>query len=67
MNDLLLDGYAHFINEHKDNPRIVGFFPHDSVGEPELTKKNYLKLKSLTNAKIIPVWQFTDSIDELDR
>lgn len=67
MNDLLLEGYARFINDYKDNPRILGFFPLDSVGEPELTKVNYLKLKSLTNAKIIPVWQFTDSLDELDR
>lgn len=67
MNDLLLEGYARFINEHKDNPRILGFFPLDSVGDPELTKVNYLKLKSLTNAKIFPVWQFTDSLNELDR
>lgn len=67
MNDLLLEGYARFINQHKDNPRILGFFPLDSVGDPVLTKENYMKLKSLTEAKIYPVWQFTDTMDELDQ
>jgi len=67
MNEMLLEGYASFINLHKDNPRILGFFPLDSVGDPTRTKINYKKLKQLTNAKIYPVWQFTDSMDELDR
>lgn len=67
LDSMILEGYARFINEHKNNHRIMGFFPLDCIGDPVQTKKNYKRLKELTDAKIYPVWQFTDSLDELDR
>ncbi|WP_158587601.1 hypothetical protein [Neobacillus notoginsengisoli] len=68
MEEFTLEGYARFINENKENNRILGFLPLDVVGDPKKTKENYLKLKELTpGATIYPVWQFTDSLDELDR
>lgn len=67
LNDMTLEGYAKFINQHKHLKRIIGFYPLDVVGDPIATKHNYLKLKSLTDAYIIPVWQFTDSLSELEK
>ncbi|USK62303.1 hypothetical protein [Peribacillus asahii] len=66
LNEMVLEGYAKFINEHKLNKRILGFFPLDVIGDGKATKENYQKLKALTDAHIIPVWQFTDSLEELD-
>ncbi|MEQ6376665.1 hypothetical protein RZN25_07465 [Bacillaceae bacterium S4-13-56] len=66
MEQLTLEGYAAFINQHKHNKRILGFFPLDVIGEPLKTKENYLKLKQLTNGKIYPVWQVTDSLESLE-
>ena len=67
LDDMMLEGYAQFINENKTNPRILGFFPFDCIGNPTKTRDNFSKLKKLTDAKIYPVWQFTDSLEELDR
>ncbi|MFC0273628.1 hypothetical protein ACFFIX_19740 [Metabacillus herbersteinensis] len=67
LEDMTLEGYAAFINKYKDHPRIFGFFPLDVIGDPIKTKENYKKLSALTNANIFPVWQFTDSISELDK
>lgn len=67
MEELILEGYAQFINEHKHNPRILGFFPLDRIGDPIATKKNYRRLKELTDANIYPVWQITDTLEELDQ
>lgn len=67
MDDLTLEGYAKFINDNKNNKRILGFLPLDVVGDPLKTKNNYRKLKEMTPGAIIfPVWQFTDSIEELE-
>lgn len=63
-----LEEYAAFINEHKDNARILGFFNLDKIGCPTTTKENFRKLKHLCpGANIIPVWQFTDSLDALQK
>jgi hypothetical protein len=67
MDELILEGYARFINEHKSNQRILGYFPLDRIGDPIATRRNYKRLKELTNANIFPVWQITDSLEELDR
>src|SRR5690606_27102812 len=66
-DELTLEGYASFINKLKNHPRIIGFFPFDVVGDPVKTKEYYYKLKRLTKGKIFPIWQCTDSLDELDR
>lgn len=66
--DMILHGYAEFINKNKDNERILGFFPLDVIGNPKRTRENYQKLKSLTgNANIIPVWQVSDTLEELEK
>ncbi|MED4400274.1 hypothetical protein [Metabacillus fastidiosus] len=66
--ELILQGYADFINKHKDNERILGFFPLDVIGNPERTRENYHKLKTLTgNANIIPVWQVSDTLEQLEQ
>ncbi|KZE67981.1 hypothetical protein AWM68_17570 [Fictibacillus phosphorivorans] len=66
LDDMVLEGYARFMNANKDNPRIIGFLPLDCIGNAEKTRENYTKLKALTDAKIYPVWQCTDSLGELD-
>jgi hypothetical protein len=66
-NDMTIEGYAKFINLYKDHPRILGFLPFDVVGDATKTRENYQKLKELTNGKIYPVWQITDSIAELEK
>ncbi|MEQ2529153.1 hypothetical protein WMO40_20990 [Bacillaceae bacterium CLA-AA-H227] len=65
LNSYYIEGYAQFINQNQDNCRIIGFFPFDVVGDPKKTKENYQLLKQQTNATIYPVWQFTDSLEEL--
>ncbi|MFT9494379.1 MULTISPECIES: hypothetical protein [Bacillota] len=68
LDEMVLEGYAKFINENMENPRILGFFPLDCVGNPEKTKNNYRKLVRLAPAATIyPVWQCTDSVEELNR
>lgn len=67
LTDKYIEGYAQFINRHKDNPRIIGFFPFDVVGDPQKTKENYELLKKRTDAKVYPVWQFTDTLNELEQ
>ncbi len=62
-----INGYADFINRHKHNTQILGFFPFDCIGDPQQTKWNYEILKSKTDANIFPVWQMTDSLDELQK
>lgn len=67
LDDFTLEGYATFINENMHNKRILGFLPLDVVGNPIKTQENYRKLKELApKATIFPVWQFTDSIKELE-
>ncbi|MEI2357865.1 hypothetical protein [Mesobacillus zeae] len=67
MNDFTIEGYAKFINENMDNKRILGFLPLDVVGNAYETRSNYNKLKSLVpEATVYPVWQFTDSLKELE-
>jgi quinol-cytochrome oxidoreductase complex cytochrome b subunit len=39
----------------------------DVIGDSEGTKENYKKLKGLTNTEIIPVWQISDSYEELQK
>jgi len=34
---MILKGYADFIYVNKNNPRIIGFFPLDVIGDPEAT------------------------------
>ncbi|MFD5853779.1 hypothetical protein ACFWGC_26965 [Cytobacillus pseudoceanisediminis] len=67
--DILMEqyiyGYAGFINKYKEHRRIIGFFPFDVIGDPVQTKENERLLRILTDAKIFPVWQFTDRLDEL--
>ncbi|MGS2778353.1 hypothetical protein ACVBAX_13385 [Robertmurraya sp. GLU-23] len=67
LDEMILEGYAQFINKHKSNPRILGFMPLDCIGNPQMTRENYKKLKELTDAHIYPVWQITDTLEELDR
>ncbi|MEK3992789.1 hypothetical protein [Robertmurraya sp. FSL R5-0851] len=67
LDEMILEGYAQFINKHKSNPRILGFMPLDCIGNPQKTRENYKKLKELTDAHIYPVWQITDTLEELDR
>lgn len=67
LTDQYIEGYAQFINEYKVHPRVIGFFPFDCIGDPEKTRENEQRLKNLTDAKIFSVWQFTDSLDELQR
>lgn len=62
-----IDEYAAFINRHKESPYIVGFINLDVIGDPTKTKENYKELVKRTNIEIIPVWQVTDSYDELQR
>lgn len=65
--DMILKGYADFINANKNNPRILGFFPLDVIGNPEATKENYAKLKAMVpGANIIPVFQVSDSLKSLE-
>lgn len=69
--DILMEqyiyGYAGFINKYKEHRRIIGFFPFDVIGDPVQTKENERLLRTLTDAKIFPVWQFTDDrLDELE-
>ncbi|MCS0824661.1 hypothetical protein NX029_11830 [Cytobacillus firmus] len=67
LDEMTLEGYAQFINSHKRNKRILGFFPLDCIGDPEQTKVNYKRLKELTDANIFPVWQITDSLEAMDQ
>ncbi|MCU1808252.1 hypothetical protein NVV31_23050 [Cytobacillus firmus] len=67
LDEMTLEGYAQFINSHKNNKRILGFFPLDCIGDPEQTKVNYERLKELTDANIFPVWQITDSLEGLNQ
>ncbi|EAR66227.1 hypothetical protein B14911_10847 [Bacillus sp. NRRL B-14911] len=67
LTDQYIEGYASFIEANKDEKRILGFFPFDCIGDPVQTKMNYERLIKLSNAKIYPVWQITDSLDELQR
>lgn len=67
LDEMTLEGYDQFINSHKRNKRILGFFPLDCIGDPEQTKVNYGRLKELTDANIFPVWQITDSLEALDQ
>lgn len=63
-----VEEYAAFINTYKDHPRILGFFNLDVIGCPAATQRNFSKLKSLCpGANIYPVWQFTDSLDSLQK
>lgn len=63
-----LDEWARFIEKHKDHPRILGFFNLDVIEEPEQTRENFKKLKErIPTANIYPVWQFTDSFEELEK
>ncbi|USK48268.1 hypothetical protein LIT38_17105 [Bacillus sp. CMF12] len=65
--DMILKGYADFINANKNNPRIIGFFPLDVIGDPEATKENYAKLKAMVpGANLIPVFQVSDSLKSLE-
>lgn len=62
-----VEEYASFINEHSSNPRILGFFNLDVFGNPIHTKQNFNYLmKHCPNAKLFPVWQVTDTIEELE-
>lgn len=62
-----IEGYSRFINQWKDHPRILGFFPFDVIGDPQQTKENHQRLIEKTDAKIHPVWQITDSLEELQQ
>ncbi len=62
----VLESYAAFINEHKHRTEIVGFINLDVVGDPQKTKENYRYLLEHTQANIIPVWQVSDTYDELE-
>jgi hypothetical protein len=62
-----IEAYASFINRYKDCPNIMGFINLDVIGDPKRTKENYKKLKLLTNSDIIPVWQVTDTYEELQK
>ncbi|MBX9976363.1 hypothetical protein [Cytobacillus firmus] len=49
------------------NIRIIGFFPLDVIGDPEATKENYAKLKTMVpGANLIPVFQVSDSLKSLE-
>lgn len=64
---MILKGYADFINANKNNPRIIGFFPLDVIGDPEATKENYAKLKAMVpGANLIPVFQVSGSLKSLE-
>lgn len=66
LNDFTLEGYADFINENKDNKRILGFLPLDVIGDGKATKENTERLKEMVpGAVIVPVWQITDTIHAL--
>ncbi len=63
-----LEEWAGFINKHKENPRVLGFFNLDVIEDPEKTRENSKKLKEMVpTATIYPVWQFTDSLAELEK
>lgn len=65
---ITLNEWSNFIEEHQANPRIIGFFNLDVIGDPKQTRENFKILKSrLPHAKIYPIWQFTDSLEELDK
>jgi hypothetical protein len=64
---ITVEEYANFVNKHSGNPRILGFFNLDVFGDGVQTKKNFNYLrKNCPNAKLFPVWQVTDSIEELE-
>jgi hypothetical protein len=61
LPSITVEEYAGFINMYKNSKYIIGFFNLDVIGDQLATKKNYRRLKELTNAKIIPVWQVSDA------
>ncbi|QOY37701.1 hypothetical protein AWH56_009010 [Anaerobacillus isosaccharinicus] len=63
-----IEEYARAINQLKNHPRIIGFFPLDVIGDPAATKINYDKLVQITKgAKIYPVWQISDTYEALEQ
>lgn len=61
-----VEEYANFINKECQDNRIKAFINLDVIGDPQQTRNNYERLKSLCPAATIwPVWQFNDSMDNL--
>ncbi|MFE7064471.1 hypothetical protein ACFVAD_20260 [Sutcliffiella sp. NPDC057660] len=61
-----VEEYANFINKECQDNRIKAFINLDVIGDPQQTRSNYERLKSLCPAATIwPVWQFNDTVDNL--